>query len=283
MLSIVNLSKYYKYNAALDTVNLEFQRGSIIGIVGPNGAGKTTLLKCITDLCTGYSGYIDKPDNMAVGLVLDNLKAYQNRTLKFNLEYFRIIKGLESYDQSLRILEKLNFDLNHVDSKLANFSYGMNQKVTTALSLMSDPDLVLLDEPFRGLDEQTIDSFKGLLSEFKMQNKLILFSSHNLSDVEQICDKVVIIHKGKVLDIIDAKVVGNSRNITFSTSNNSKTLEIISKHHPKFENDVITLTLEGSEWNEIVKMIANADIEILNVDNNSALSARVRKLFEGVK
>ncbi|MFV0424440.1 MAG: ABC transporter ATP-binding protein [Bacilli bacterium] len=279
MLEINNLTKIYKGTAALNNINLSLPSNSVIGIVGPNGAGKTTLLKCITDLVSSYTGTITIPEHTSVGLVLDDLKAYKNRTLKFNLEYFRLIKGLPNYNISLNILKELDFDLDLINRPLKSFSYGMNQKVITSLSLISNPNIVLLDEPFRGLDSNSVASFKQLLFKLKSMDKLVLFSSHNLADIEEICDKVIVINKGNILDIIDAKVVGDSRNIIFSTSNNTIALEIISSYSPTLANDKISLTLQNNQWNDVVKLLIDNDIEVLSVNNNSTLLDRVHALL----
>lgn len=281
MLNIHNLSKRYGSKYALKNVNLNLDRSLVIGLVGPNGAGKTTLLKCITNLASGYDGHIEVLGNSRVGLVLDDLKAYRNRTLKFNLEYFRIVNGLSNYDLSLYILNKLSFDTGLINQKMQAFSYGMSQKVVTALSLMANPDIVLLDEPFRGLDTASIESFKGLLTELKTANKLVVFSSHNIKDVEEVCDKVIVINKGEILDIIDAKTDGALRNVVFNTSNNQAALSLIAEFNPTVVGENIVVVLKPEKWNEVVKIIANNDIEILSINNNSSLLKRVQSLLGG--
>lgn len=283
MIEINNLCKKYhgKGPYALNNVSLKFEGNEIVGLVGPNGAGKTTLLKAITDIVTSYTGEIKIAENSTRGLVLDNLQAYNNRTLGFNLNYFRIVKGLKDYNNSIDILKKLDFDTNLEHKKLKTFSYGMNQKVITAISLMSNPDIVLLDEPFRGLDFDSVESFKKLLNEFKNQNKLVIFSSHNLKDVETICDRVVVMNKGEVLDVIESSIVGDSNNIIFNSSDNDKAFSLIGEYNPEITSDGIVLKLRPNEWKDIMKKLLENDIEIIKVDNNSSLKERVSALYKG--
>ncbi len=283
MLKIQGLFKFYGRRNALNNINLELEPGTIIGLVGPNGAGKTTLLKCITGICNDYTGTILKQEQTTMGLVIDDLKGYADRTLQFNLKYFQIARGLNDYNYSLEILKKLNFDTGLLNSKLITFSYGMNQKVITALSLISNPQIMLLDEPFRGLDAQTISDFKNLLSELKMQNKAILFSSHNLNDIEEICDKVVVINNGTILDIIDARVVGDAKNISFNTNNDDLAMRLVEKYNPVKTQKYINLTLSDNDWKEILKLFIDNNIEVLNVSNNTSLADRVNQMIGGAK
>ncbi len=279
MLKVEGLHKFYGTKNALSNINFELKEGTIIGLVGPNGAGKTTLLKCITGICIKYTGNVLKKENTTIGLVVDDLKGYSDRTLKFNLNYFKITRGLKDYDNAMGILEKLNFDTSLLNRKLKTFSYGMNQKVVTALSLISNPQIVLLDEPFRGLDVESITDFKSLLREFKSQGKAVLFSSHNLDDIEEICDKVIVINKGSILDIIDARVIGTSEHITFSSSNNELALELISEYNPVENNGFIELTLKKQMWNTILETLIKNNVEVLNVTNKSRLVDRVNDLI----
>ncbi len=275
MIKIENVSKAYKGKWALKNFSVELNKGEIIGLVGPNGAGKTTLLKCITNLIINYKGQINFDKKYTLGLVLDDLKTYSNRSLKFNLNYFKIIKNLENYDNAISILKTLNFDTNLLSNRLRSFSYGMNKKVVSSLSLMSNPDIVLLDEPFRGLDFESINSFKILLKRFKEEGKIVLFSSHNLQDVEEICDTVLVINNGKLLRRINAKETGNSKNIVFSTNNNQLAIQVISEFSPNLNGDQIILELEEKQWNSVLKILIENEIELLSVKNNYSLMDRV--------
>lgn len=275
MIKIENVSKAYKGKWALKNFSVELNKGEIIGLVGPNGAGKTTLLKCITNLIINYKGQINFDKKHTLGLVLDDLKTYSNRSLKFNLNYFKIIKNLENYDNAISILKTLNFDTNLLSNRLRSFSYGMNKKVVSSLSLMSNPDIVLLDEPFRGLDFESINSFKILLKRFKEEGKIVLFSSHNLQDVEEICDTVLVINNGKLLKKINAKETGNSKNIVFSTNNNQLAIQVISEFSPNLNGDQIILELEEKQWNSVLKILIENEIEVLSVKNNYSLMDRV--------
>lgn len=283
MLIVNNLTKQYKSTKALKSVNLQLDGSQIVGLVGPNGAGKTTLLKCITNLTARYDGEILKKNNTSIGLVLDNLAAYQSRTLHFNLKYFRLAKGLKTYDHSLKILKQLKFDTNLLNDKLSTFSYGMNQKVITAISLMSDPDIILLDEPFRGLDFETVEIFKELLINQKQRGKLIIYSSHNIEDVEAICDKVIVIANGKLLDVIDSQTISKFKRISFSTSDNELALEILEVLKPKYADNTIKIIIREEQWNEVHKVLINNDIEVFDIEKNSYLLSKILNLLGSEK
>ncbi len=279
MIIVNNLTKVYRNKAALNSINLELSENKIVGLVGPNGAGKTTFLKCISNLVTTYYGSILIKEGTTIGLVLDNLKAYQNKSLRFNLEYFRIAKGLSTYENSLKVLDILNFDLSLMDDKLRTFSYGMNQKIMVAISLMSNPDIILLDEPFRGLDEASIADFKKLLNMFKQQNKLIIFSSHNLRDVENICDEVIVLNKGNHLTTVNNHELLNSNSVRFNTNNNEYAMELLKEYNPIFSNNMINVNVDKEVWKVILQELLNNDVEIIDINRSSKLAYHINTLL----
>lgn len=198
---------------ALDDLNLVIPKGQVIGFLGPNGAGKTTTIKMICGLIrptagsVKLNGYdISSERNIAVsqiGAVLEgNRNIFWQLTAWQNLIYFGQLRG--SFGKELKIrAERLLKDLNlweRKDEIVSGFSRGMQQKVAIACALISNPPIILLDEPTLGLDVQATRSIKSWIEDLaKKEKKTIVLTSHQLDIVEQLCERIVIINKGKLI------------------------------------------------------------------------------------
>jgi len=211
LLNITNLQKTLnsaKSTFTLGTLSFDINQGEIIALVGLNGAGKTTLLKSIMGLITLNSGEIIF--NNDISNFNRNKIGYFPETfsgVKTNLkvEYFlQIIAKLNNIsdnnvDITIRdVLEKVN-NWEHRKKHFNQLSKGMKTRIGIAQALLSDSSLLILDEPTDGLDPKGKREIKELLTKLKYENKTILFSSHNLQEVETICDRVIIIDNGKIL------------------------------------------------------------------------------------
>jgi ABC-2 type transport system ATP-binding protein len=211
MLQVVNVSKRFSGIAAVDNVSFSVRPGEIAGYLGPNGSGKSTTMKMITGLIEMTSGSIlfnGEPiqrDLIAykrrIGYVPEEPHLYSHLS---GLEYLVMVSQLrnlpaksaaERIDGFLRLLS-LHED-RHVP--ISSYSKGMRQKVLLSAALMHNPDLLLLDEPFSGLDVATGLVLRGLIQELARRGKMILFSSHELETVERVSSHIVILHRGKVV------------------------------------------------------------------------------------
>jgi ABC-2 type transport system ATP-binding protein len=209
MLELRRLSKHFSGIPAVDDVSFSARPGQVTGYLGPNGSGKSTTIKMITGLLERTSGQIlfdGKPiddDLIAykrrMGYVPEEPNLYNHLSGAEYLTMVADLRGLparesnERIDGLLRLLSL--YDDRHAG--IAGYSKGMRQKVLIAAALMHNPDLVLLDEPFSGLDVGSSLVLRSLITELAARGKVILFSSHELDTVERISNRVVILHRGK--------------------------------------------------------------------------------------
>lgn len=210
MISIKNLKKSYNAKVAVDGITLEVPRGAVFGFLGPNGAGKTTTLRILMGLLQPDSGQviIDGIDVAAdpveirsrVGYLPDEIFLYDYLTGYQFLDFVADIHRLKQDDRKQRIEELLaQFGLSDVANEYtANYSFGMKKKIALASIIIHSPKLLILDEPFNGLDPQATRDFKQLLNKMVKNDSTIIFSSHVLEVVEKLVTHVGIIAKGQL-------------------------------------------------------------------------------------
>jgi ABC-2 type transport system ATP-binding protein len=211
MLEVKNLTKRFRGLTAVDNVSFHIRPGEILGYLGPNGSGKSTTVKIITGLLEPSEGevllhgrtLVDDPIAFKARLGYVPEESYLYTHLS-GAEYLIFIARLRSipYQTALtRAAELLRlFQLHDArNSPMATYSKGMRQRVLLAAALLHDPELLILDEPFSGLDVNAALLLRGLLEVFAAEGKMILFSSHVLEVVEKVCSRVVILYKGKVV------------------------------------------------------------------------------------
>jgi ABC-2 type transport system ATP-binding protein len=211
MLELRRISKHFSSIAAVDDVSFSARPGEVTGYLGPNGSGKSTTMKMITGLIEMTFGEIlfhGKP-------IHDDLIAYKRRMgyvpeepYLYNhlsgAEYLTMVaqlRDLPERESSPRIDGLLRLLSLHDDrhASISGYSKGMRQKILIAAALLHNPDLVLLDEPFSGLDVGSALVLRSLIQELAARGKIVLFSSHELDTVERICSRVVILHRGKLV------------------------------------------------------------------------------------
>jgi len=210
MITARNLTKKFDMFTALDTVSFEFDDGEIFGIVGHNGAGKTTLLKIISGLIAPTSGElsinnIDVVKNplalkATLGYLPEESHLYETMTAENYLAFFGEIYGLspqEIRSRSIRLFSALSLETE--EKKLGEFSKGMKRKVAIARSLIHEPKFLVYDEATSGLDPMTSRFITDYMRTLKKEGKTIVLSAHNLYQVESVCDKVMILRRGKVV------------------------------------------------------------------------------------
>lgn len=201
-----NLTKNFGKTKAVDSVSFSVKKGEVFGFLGPNGAGKTTTIRCLMDFLRPTQGSVSilgldsKKDSVLlknkIGYISGDVRLYQKWTAKEHFAYFEKLKG-ES-----KILAKLIKDLSlDQTQKIKNLSTGNKQKVAIILALMHEPELLVLDEPTVGLDPLLQNKIYDILADFKKKGATIFISSHNLAEVQKICDRVAIIKEGKLLAV----------------------------------------------------------------------------------
>ncbi len=213
MLEVINLSKTFKDLKAVDHVSFKVNDGEIVGLLGENGAGKTTTLRMIATMLKPTSGTaiingkdIIKDQEAARGeigiLFGGEVGLYDRLTGRENIVFFGELNGMSKSEanKNVDILSK-EFEMEeYIDKRCGKFSKGMKQKISIARSLVHSPRLMLLDEPTSGLDVSATNIVQDFIFKCKSEGKAIVFSSHTMSEVEKLCDRVVIIHKGILVE-----------------------------------------------------------------------------------
>lgn len=213
MLEIKNLTKKFKKSTVVDNVSFKVNPGEIVGLLGENGAGKTTTLRMISTMLKITSGEAivnnfsaDKEPikvRNEIGILFGgDVGLYDRLTARENIKYFANLYGMSDKDADVRIDElakKFNME-EYIDKRVSKFSRGMKQKVSIARSIVHSPSVMLFDEPSTGLDVTAARTIQDFILDCKKENKTILFSSHSMREVEKLCDRVVIINKGKLLE-----------------------------------------------------------------------------------
>lgn len=211
MLKIENLTKKYGDKSAIDNLNLEVQDGEIFGFIGHNGAGKTTTIKCMVGILEFDNGNIyingnsikDEPLKCKkdIAYIPDNPDIYENLT---GISYLNFIADIFEIDKKTRE-ERINkyaeaFEIkNELQDLISSYSHGMKQKLVIISALIHTPKLLILDEPFVGLDPKASFTLKEIMKEMTKEGAAIFFSSHVLEVVEKLCDKIGIIKEGKLI------------------------------------------------------------------------------------
>jgi len=230
---IQHVVKRYEEHVAVRDLSLQVPQGSVYGLLGPNGAGKTTTIRMILDIILPDSGSImlfGQPNTAPrvldrVGYLPEERGLYKKMQVRRVLLFLAELKGLKPSVASPRIdewLARLSLsggDKNWGDAKVDELSRGMQQKVQFIATLLHDPDLVILDEPFSGLDPINAQALKDAVLELKRRGKTVIFSTHIMDNAEKMCDSVCIISRGeKVLDgtVAGVKQAAGARNIALS-------------------------------------------------------------------
>ncbi|MGI0071632.1 MAG: ABC transporter ATP-binding protein [Thermoplasmata archaeon] len=224
------LTRRFGSFVAVDHLNLNVTGAKCVGFLGPNGAGKTTTLKMFTNLIfptegealiNGVSVQKDRKRALAAcGDLIETPEIYGSLTPREALELSGALRGMSAQDIRARtneVLEKVKMT-EWADQKVGRFSKGMKQRVNVAATLLSDPEVVLLDEPSTGLDPRGMAEVRSIIRDLKGEGRLIFFSSHILSEVVDVCDEVALLNRGKLLfydtlDNVTANLSGGATNV----------------------------------------------------------------------
>ena len=233
MLEIKNISKTYRKSnvKAIDNVSLTIEEGDIFGFIGPNGSGKSTTIKCITGIHSYDEGEIifagisikDKPllAKQKMAYVPDNPDVYETLT---GIDYINFVCDVYGVNEERKELIDKYADMFHIKEQLVNqiksYSHGMKQKVVLIAALAHKPKLLILDEPFVGLDPKASFDLKEVMKEICANGTMIFFSSHVLEVVEKLCNKIAIIKEGKII------AAGNTEDVKGNTSLENVFLEL---------------------------------------------------------
>lgn len=202
------LRKSFGDFVAVDGVSMDVPSGSVVGLLGPNGAGKTTTIRMMMDIIAPDSGRIEffghprRPQDLArVGYLPEERGLYRKMTVLDHLVFLGELHGLkrrESAPEIRRWLERVGLG-EWEKKKVEELSKGMQQKIQLVGTVLHDPDIIILDEPFSGLDPINQELFKELLAEYKAAGKTILFSTHVMEQAEKLCDRICLISHGRAI------------------------------------------------------------------------------------
>ena len=210
MESIIKVDKVIKKfgsDIALSNVSIEFERGKIYGIIGRNGAGKTVLFKTMIGFLKPTSGRVivdgkeigkdtDFADN--IGIIIETPGFLSSYSGYKNLEYLASIKNMIGEKEIKESMERVGLDPNS-KKKVGKYSLGMRQRLGIAQAIMENPDILILDEPMNGMDNQGVEDVREILLNLKDEGKSIILASHNKEDIEVLCDEVYEMDHGKLM------------------------------------------------------------------------------------
>jgi ABC-2 type transport system ATP-binding protein len=214
---------------AVDGLSVRVPQGSVYGFLGPNGAGKTTTLRMVMDIIRPDRGTVrllgqhgSTLPRQCVGYMPEERGLYRKMTVTRVLSYFGSLKGLTSADLKSQVsqwLERLSLT-EHAGKKVEELSRGLHQKLQFAVTVINDPELLVLDEPFAGLDPVNQDLLWEIIDRMRQEGKTVLFSTHAMHEAEQLCDFLILINRGKVV------VDGTLASIRAGHRSNSVLLEL---------------------------------------------------------
>lgn len=204
VLSLKGVSKAFEKKEVLLGANLSLNKGEVLGVIGPTGSGKSVLIKIIIGFLTPNSGSKVFQENSKIGFSMQNNSIYRDLSVIQNLKYFSKLQGVRDKERRKRI-EKLIILLNLTEFKkilVKNLSGGTKKRVDIACALLNNPDIVIFDEPFIGLDPKLIEDLSRIILYLNKQGKTILISSHRVEELTKICSRFVLV-KNKIIKQID--------------------------------------------------------------------------------
>ncbi|AWM45901.1 MULTISPECIES: ATP-binding cassette domain-containing protein [Bacillus] len=289
-LILKDVSKTINHTPIVQSISFDVRKGEIFGLLGPNGSGKTTIFRMIVQLIKKTEGAISfrgRPDSdfeyfmRHIGVIIEGPDMYPNMTALQNLKYFtRLRSSSLRTDDLMNTLAKVGLE-QAARKKVKHFSLGMKQRLGLAYSLLHNPGLLILDEPMNGLDPKGMKELRTILSDLAKQGVSILLSSHLLSEMEEICDRVAYIKKGRILGIEDMKNrhdLGQKKLFTVTVDHPARAKEILEQDGilqvQQKDSRIIELEAEEDTIPYVIKSLAEKEILI------SRVSARTLSLEE---
>jgi len=279
IIEIDNLSKYYGKHRGIESVSFVVEKGEIFGFIGPNGAGKSTTIRTLLALIhpTGGTARMFGKDCIKnsheiarnIGYVPSEAFYYENMTVKELLKYSAELYQKDCNEKTDELVERLKLDIKR---KITDLSFGNKKKVGIVAALQHSPELIILDEPTNGLDPLIKEEFFKLLKEENQKGATILYSSHILSEVQKICDKVAIIKEGTIINV---------QSINELRKNSYKKIRIVTKNNidkDYFANEgIVDFHLDDKEVSfiyrgkssEIISQINEIDITDVYIEEPS--------------
>ena len=278
-LEIKNITKKIGKRTILEDVSLEVKEGEIFGFVGPNGAGKTTLIKVMLGLYKQDAGSIsicgfDIRDNFEkatdeIGAIIENPEMYGYLSGKDNLKIYANMETDVDKEYINEIIKMVKLE-ERIKHKVKTYSLGMRQRLGVAQALLSNPKLLVLDEPTNGLDPLGIKELRDMLQDLaKEKNMAVFISSHILSEIQLMCDRIAIIDNGKIIEIKDMTEINedNTLNVTVEVKDIKPVKELLKETNmnPTYAGNYFTVFLEKEQLPEFNKYLIKSGIDIYEI------------------
>lgn len=278
VIEINNLTKNYKSNRGIENINLSVNEGEIYGFIGPNGAGKSTTIKTLLNLIYPTSGeasilemnIVEDSHKIKeyIGYVPSEVKYYDDVKVADLIKYARSFYPNTSKEEVDKLCTELELDMN---KKVGELSLGNKKKVAIAQAMISKPKVLILDEPTNGLDPLMQKKLFNLLIEEKKKGNTVFLSSHNLVEVQNLCDRVCVIKEGKIVDIIeiDKAITKLGLKVTLTSSDISE--ELITNIGDKIlsKNDNTYTFVYSKDINFLIKELSNYKVEELLIEKEN--------------
>lgn len=275
VIEVKNLKKYFGKTKAVDDISFEVRKGEIFGFLGPNGAGKTTTIRCMIDFIRPTAGQLSilgldaQKDSVylkrKIGYLSGEARLYEKWKGKEHIEFIEKIRGKSKIVNNL--IKKLDFDPKITAKHLSS---GNKQKLALILALMHQPEVLIMDEPTLGLDPLLQNTIYDILEKFKEKGTTIFMSSHNLPEVEKVCDRAGIIKEGKMVGIETIEELGEKRlrriEVRFKDEYNKSDFDFDGVEKINEIPDGLILTVRG-DINPIVKKIAEYNLRDLEISH----------------
>jgi len=276
ILQLHNLKKYYATQKAVDDISFDIEQGNIFGLLGPNGAGKTTLLRMITGIFYPDSGSITfdgrpfEPANdiIKIGYMPEERGLYKKMKIGEQALYLAQLKGLSKADA----MQKIKFWFKRLEmeswwnKKVEDLSKGMSQKLQFVTTVLHEPKLIILDEPFSGLDPVNANLIKDEIYGLAQRGSTVIFSTHRMEQVEEICDHIVLVNLGKkILDgtVADVKQQFKENKFSIKLAGIPANIEDASYQLIDQKANAFTIKInEGYDGNDVLLRFINQGIKI---------------------
>jgi ABC-2 type transport system ATP-binding protein len=228
VVEVKHVVKSYADKAAVDDLSFSIAQGEIFGLIGPNGAGKTTTIKMMMDIIKPDTGEVNilgeklsEATKDKLGYLPEERGLYKKQRVLDTIIYFATLKGMNPHlaaEKANQLLEKTGM-LPHARKKIDELSRGMSQIIQFIVTIIHEPQLIILDEPFAGLDPVNTELLKNILLELRHQNKAIILSTHQMNQIEELCDRILMMNKGRSV------LYGNLKEIKSRYKNNAVILD----------------------------------------------------------
>lgn len=291
VLVLKDVSVKIRRHKILKEISFDVKEGEIVGLLGSNGAGKTTLLKSIIGIIPHYEGEMSLFDlkldhnfrhiSHRVGVMFETTSFYDYLTVEQNLKQLANLSNFKiSNDQIHQILVTVGLS-NLRKTKVSKLSNGMKQRLNLAQAIMQQPDILLLDEPTNAMDELFLVTFYDLLLKLAQQGMTIVIASHRLEDISSICQRLIFMNKGEIVNITSLSNFIEQKDYTiFQVNSVSRAKAILTAHNIPViatNKDAITVSVKNGELTDAINILSSQDVLIKGIyDNHTTLESEYR-------